>query len=217
MSNKTAYIIGNGLSRKRGSLGALARDNNITTFGCNVLFRNFPADYLVANDALVIHEIVRNDYTESKCLFTDWNPISRVFHEESLVESFTNQGYTVIRGGNENLGDMFSLYGWEPTNTVYVLYSQSIGTPYSKFTPVISEEASTGIHAIDAACQQGHTDIKCIGFDSVIEGTYRNIYEGTENYRRDGEKYTPEKADLREKHHSLIKKHYGKVDIEYLS
>ena len=213
----TAYIIGNGVSRKKHSLGALARDNNITTFGCNVLFRNFPADYLVANDALVIYEIVRNDYTESKCLFTDWNPISRVFHEESLVESFTNQGYTVIRGGNENLGDMFSLYGWEPTNTVYVLYSQSVGTPYSKFTPVISEEASTGIHAIDAACQQGHTEIKCIGFDSVTEkGNYRNIYEGTENYRRDGEKYTPEKADLWEEHHSLIKKHYEKVNIEYL-
>ena len=211
----TAYIIGNGLSRKRVSLGALARDNNITTFGCNVLYRTFPADYLVANDALVIYEIVRNDYTESKCLFTDWNPISRD-HEESLLESFTDH-YTIIRGGNENLGDMFSVYGWEPTNTVYVLYSQSVGTPYSKFTPVISEEASTGIHAIDAACQQGHTEIKCIGFDSVIEGTYRNIYEGTENYRRDGKKYTPEKADLWEKHHSLIKKHYGKVDIEYLS
>ena len=213
----TAYIIGNGLSRKRVSLGALARDDNITTFGCNVLFRDFPPDYLIANDALVIYEIVRNDYTESKCLFTDWNPISRTFHEESLVESFTSQGYTVIRGGNENRGDMFSLYGWEPTNTVYVLYSQSVGTPYSKFTPVISEEASTGIHAIDAACQQGHTEIKCIGFDSVTEkGNYRNLYEGTENYRRDGEKYTPEKADLWKEHHSLIKKHYESIEIEYL-
>ena len=212
----TAYIIGNGLSRKKHSLGVLARDKDITTFGCNVLFRDYPADYLIANDALVIHEIVRSDYTESKCLFTDWNPISRD-HEESLVESFTVQGYTVIRGGNENRGDMFSLYGWEPTNTVYVLYSQSIGTPYSKFTPVISEEASTGIHAIDAACQKGHTKIKCIGFDSVTdEGNYRNIYEGTENYRRDGEKYTPEKADLWKEHHSLIKKHYEKVNIEYL-
>ena len=86
----TAYIIGNGLSRKKHSLGDLARDKNVTTFGCNVLYRNFPADYLVANDALVIHEIVRNDYTESKCLFTDWNPIPRD-HEESLVESFTKQ------------------------------------------------------------------------------------------------------------------------------
>ncbi len=212
----TAYIIGNGLSRKNHSLGALARDKNITTFGCNVLFRDYPADYLVANDALVIYEIVRNDYNGSKCLFTDWNPISRVFHEESLVESFTNQGYTVIRGGNENRGDMFSLYGWEPTNTVYVLYSQSVGTPYSKFTPIISEEASTGIHAIDAACQKGYTDIKCIGFDSVIEGTYRNVYEGTENYRRDGEKYTPEKAAFWKEHHEQIKEHYGKVEIEYL-
>ena len=119
----TAYIIGNGLSRKNHSLGALARDNNITTFGCNVLFRDFPPDYLIANDALVIYEIVRSDYTESKCLFTDWNPISRMFHEENLVDSFSKEGYTVIRGGNENRGDMFSLYGWEPTNTVYVLLS----------------------------------------------------------------------------------------------
>ena len=189
---------------------------NIATIQEKVVYRTFPADYLVANDALVIYEIVRNDYTESKCLFTDWNPISRD-HEESLIESFTEH-YTIIHGGNENLGNMFSVYGWEPTNTVYVLYSQSVGTPYSKFTPVISEEASTGIHAIDAACQQNHTEIKCIGFDSVTEkGNYRNLYEGTENYRRDGEKYTPQKADLWEKHHSLIKKHYGKVDIEYLS
>ena len=212
----TAYIIGNGLSRKKHSLGTLARDDNITTFGCNVLFRDFPADYLIANDALVIYEIVRSDYTESKCLFTDWNPISRIFHEETLVESFVNEGYTVTRGGNENRGDMFSLYGWEPTNTVYVLYSQSIGTPYSKFTPVISEEASTGIHAIDAACQEGFKDIKCIGFDSVTNGTYRNVYEGTENYRRDGEKYTPEKANLWKQHHERIKEHYGDVSVEYL-
>ena len=62
----------------------------------------------------------------------------------------------------------------------------------------------------------GHTDIKCIGFDSVIDGTYRNLYEGTENYRRDGEKYTPEKAALWKEHHSLIKKHYENVEIEYL-
>ena len=64
----------------------------------------------------------------------------------------------------------------------------------------------------------GYTDIKCIGFDSVIDGTYRNIYEGTENYRRDGEKYIPQKAVLWKQHHEKIKEHYGSaVNIEYLS
>ena len=102
-----AYIIGNGPSRKKHSLGELGRNEYITTYGCNVLYRHFPSNYLIANDALVIHEIVRNDYNESKCLFTDWNPISRE-HENVMMEQFQME-HKIIRSGS---GDMFTIYGW---------------------------------------------------------------------------------------------------------
>ena len=48
-----AYIIGNGPSRKGLDLDTL----DGTIFGCNALYRDYPADYLVSGDSTIIKEI----------------------------------------------------------------------------------------------------------------------------------------------------------------
>lgn len=52
---KTAFIIGNGKSRKGFDLEQLRKHGTI--FGCNALYRDFHPDYLVAIDDKIISEI----------------------------------------------------------------------------------------------------------------------------------------------------------------
>jgi hypothetical protein len=67
MKTNTAYIIGNGASRKDLNLEAL-RDVG-TIFGCNALYRDFDPDYLVAIDDKIIEEI-KQSYTHlNRCIF----------------------------------------------------------------------------------------------------------------------------------------------------
>ena len=78
----TAYIIGNGPSRKDLDLDTL----DGTIFGCNALFRDYPADYLVSGDSTIIKEICASDYPkEHKCIFPDFDPVPKEYHEMILM------------------------------------------------------------------------------------------------------------------------------------
>ena len=62
----TAYIIGNGPSRKGLDLDTL----DGTTFGCNALYRDYSPDYLVSGDSTIIKEICESEYPKNnKCIF----------------------------------------------------------------------------------------------------------------------------------------------------
>ena len=85
----TAYIIGNGPSRKGLDLNTL----DGTIFGCNALFRDYPADYLVSGDSTIIKEICESDYpADNKCIFPDFDPVpkdSPVFNSTNAIPAFT--------------------------------------------------------------------------------------------------------------------------------
>lgn len=60
MEQEPAFIIGNGLTRKKFNLNKLIGQG--CTFGCNALYRDFTPDYLVAIDDKIIEEITQSDY-----------------------------------------------------------------------------------------------------------------------------------------------------------
>ena len=59
---KTATIIGNGSSRKTLDL----EKSEITTFGCNAIYRDYTPDWLVAIDDKIIQEIKNSNYPQSR-------------------------------------------------------------------------------------------------------------------------------------------------------
>lgn len=63
MSN-TAFIIGNGVSRKSIDLERL----NGITYGCNAIYRDFTPDYLVAVDPAMIEEILNSTYPKERLI-----------------------------------------------------------------------------------------------------------------------------------------------------
>lgn len=63
----TAYIIGNGVSRKNFNLESLRGLGKI--FGCNALYRDFDPDYLVAIDDKIIKEITEFYHNKNQCIF----------------------------------------------------------------------------------------------------------------------------------------------------
>ena len=83
--NKTAYIIGNGGSRKGFDL--LILKGKGTVFGCNALYRDFAMntqkyalpDYLVAIDTPIITEIESSDFPSARVLIPPenerWEPV----------------------------------------------------------------------------------------------------------------------------------------------
>ena len=97
----TAYIIGNGPSRKGLDLDTL----DGTIFGCNALFRDYPADYLVSGDSTIIKEICESDYpADNKCIFPDFDPVPKEYKEMMfLLENSTYHvtGYMTSKKWNE--------------------------------------------------------------------------------------------------------------------
>lgn len=64
MSDKVAYVIGNGSTRKGFELESL-RDKG-TIYGCNALYREFEPDWLVAIDNGIINEIKASTFPQEK-------------------------------------------------------------------------------------------------------------------------------------------------------
>lgn len=69
--NKTALVLGNGISRKPISPESLKAYG--TTYGCNALYREFSPDYLVAVDVKMIIEINKYGYQHTNEVWTNPN------------------------------------------------------------------------------------------------------------------------------------------------
>jgi len=70
-TNKTAFVIGNGLSRKPINVEELSLIGK--TYGCNALYRTFSPDYLVAVDVKMILEINKSGYQHKNEVWTNPN------------------------------------------------------------------------------------------------------------------------------------------------
>lgn len=68
---KTAFVLGNGTSRKSIDLNQLK--SNGTVYGCNALYREFEPDYLIAVDTKMILEINKSGYQHSHEVWTNPN------------------------------------------------------------------------------------------------------------------------------------------------
>ena len=73
---KTAFVLGNGTSRK--PINLLQLKEHGTVYGCNALYREFDPDYLVAVDTKMILEINKAGYQHSHTVWTNPN---RAYHQ----------------------------------------------------------------------------------------------------------------------------------------
>ena len=73
---KTAFVLGNGTSRKSIDLNQLKKFGPI--YGCNALYREFSPDYLVAVDTKMVLEINQAGYQHKNQVWTNPN---RAYHQ----------------------------------------------------------------------------------------------------------------------------------------
>jgi len=73
---KTAFVLGNGISRKSINLEQLNKFGPI--YGCNALYREFSPDYLVAVDVKMILEINQAGYQHNHQVWTNPN---KAYHQ----------------------------------------------------------------------------------------------------------------------------------------
>ena len=69
--NNTAFVLGNGVSRKGLDLTFLRQHGTI--YGCNALYREFNPDHLIAVDAKMVKEIALTDYIKHNKVWTNPN------------------------------------------------------------------------------------------------------------------------------------------------
>jgi len=184
----TAYIIGNGPSRRELHLSELEG----TTFGCNALYRDFSPDYLLSGDATIIKEICRTGYPKNKkCIFPDWDPIPKEF-KDTILQPFKEQDYRIEESDIDKY-EHIQIFGLseDPANDlqIHVLGVdpdwQITNMKGTEDDPGFSVNFFCGSNAMAQASIMGFDKIRLIGFDSVwnfIPDTYQNIYAGTNAY-----------------------------------
>lgn len=67
----TAFVLGNGTSRKHFDVEKLRGKGNI--YACNAVYRNFEPDVLIAVDPKMVHEIVADGYHHNHVVWTNYN------------------------------------------------------------------------------------------------------------------------------------------------
>jgi hypothetical protein len=82
MSEKIAFVLGNGTSRKIIDPRDLKKHG--TVYGCNALYRSFAPDYLVAVDTKMISEIVDSQYHLTHSVWTNPNKYTEKIKELNL-------------------------------------------------------------------------------------------------------------------------------------
>ena len=188
----TAYIIGNGPSRKGLDLDTL----DGTTFGCNALYRDYSPDYLVSGDSKVLKEICQSGYPlHNKCIFPDYECIPHDYKEIILMNfdpSYSikesnpnNKEHVWIFGLEDDLIDAFEVHviGVEPEWQIQNMKG-------TEEDPMFSVNFFSGSQAMTQASLMGFDEICLVGFDSIWnyqEETYQNIYAGTNAYTRESE------------------------------
>lgn len=76
--SRTAFVLGNGVSRKGIDLNKLQKYGTI--YGCNALYREFEPDYLVAVDVKMVNEICKSRYQITHEVWTNPNRSYKNLH-----------------------------------------------------------------------------------------------------------------------------------------
>ncbi len=225
MSDK-AFILGNGPSRPKdiGWLNNLEGD----TYGCNAMYRDWRPDILVANDWSMMIEIINSTYS-GNCQFTDF--------DELPIEALEGIRYmpefeTAIHIGEQEDSNSFVFMGSSmgesgplQKNQYHIIWlDQSFKHLKWGLKPQF-ESMSTGLCALQLALETGYREIDVIGFDGLKDRNYRNLYDGTENYRFDPaapdkvripEKYVPLDASNWESTYIKLIKKYPEIKVNLI-
>ena len=71
MKDETAFVLGNGTSRKGIKISDMQKHG--TVFACNAVYRTETPDFLVAVDPKMIHEIGETDYAVKNQVWSNYN------------------------------------------------------------------------------------------------------------------------------------------------
>lgn len=68
-AHHTAFVLGNGVSRKSINLNELRKHGTI--YGCNAIYREFKCDHLIAVDSKMVLEIAKTNYQKYNSVWTN--------------------------------------------------------------------------------------------------------------------------------------------------
>jgi len=127
----TAFVIGNGTSRKDISLKTLKQYGKI--YACNAVYREFDPDYLIAVDAKMVFEICKAGYQQKHEVWTNPN---QAYSKLARLNFFhPNRGWS---SGPTAL-NMASEHGHE---TIYILGFDFVGTETDKINNIFAGTAN---------------------------------------------------------------------------
>jgi hypothetical protein len=186
--NDKAFILGNGPNRSTDKtwLNNLKGD----TYGCNAMYRDFEPDFLVANDWAMMVEIINSTYT-GNCQFTGFEELPmealegiKYMPEYNSAVHIGEQekASTFVFRGSPELFDITKAGGISNYHIIWL--DESLRHIVWGLKPQF-ENMSTGLCAIQLALETGYDEIDVIGFSGLKDRNYKNIYDGTENYKFD--------------------------------
>ena len=188
----TAYIIGNGPSRKGLDLSTL----DGTTFGCNALYRDFTPDYLVSGDSTIIKEICKSEYPKNnKCIFPDFEAIPKDMKDVILMTFAPS--YAVKESDLDRWSECWIFGLQDDMSKIMEVHVVGVDSRWkiqnmkgTEEDPGFSVNFFAGSQAMAQASIIGFDEVCLVGFDSIWnfqEDTYQNIYAGTNAYKREKE------------------------------
>ena len=208
-----AFILGNGPSRPTDIkwLDNLEGD----TYGCNALYRDWEPDFLVANDWAMMVEILNSQYS-GNCEFTDFEelPIEALEGIRYMpeYETATHIGEQEDSSSFVFMGSSMGASGPLYQNQWHVIWlDESLRHLTWGLKPQF-ESMSTGLCALQLALETGYDEIDVIGFSGLKDRNYKNIYDGTKNYKFDPA--VPDKVRVPETYVPLDASHWETVYME---
>ena len=200
-----AFILGNGPSRPKD----VEWLNNLegVTYGCNALYRDWQPDFLLANDWAMMVEIINSSYS-GNCYFTDF--------EELPLEALEGIRYMpeyeiAVHIGEQEDSSSFVFMGSTTSNYHIIWIDQSLRHITWGLKPKF-ESMSTGLCALQLALENNYDEIDVIGFSGLKDRNYKNIYDGTDNYKFDPA--APDKVRVPETYIPLDASHWESVYME---
>ena len=210
MESNKVLVIGNGESRswfKPDYINKLPR-RDVTTWGCNAIYRDGVVDNLVSVDYAMQQEIYVSGYaSDNQCWFSNWSRLPSQVAETFLMGYDIPESLIHIAGDPHSANECV-IQGKDP-HTLQEKVELAITMNPDRDVPDLIQKMekdmgvwithvehedmvtpidfpvgwSAGSTAIHLACQKDVDELYLIGFDlSSYEEPLNNIYKGTDNY-----------------------------------